>query len=130
MKKIIASIAFACYLAVTSGILVNFHYCMNRLASLQFFATENKKCPKCGMHIEKSHGCCRDEVKIIKMEVDQKATSNIVFELPAWHSVDQEPSQFIAASFYNDAGTRHYQNHSPPLLSEQDNFLVNCVFRV
>jgi hypothetical protein len=103
---------------------------MNRLASLQFFAKENKSCPKCGMHIKKSHGCCRDEVKIIKMEVDQKVTSNMVFELRALDVIDQVPSEFIVASFYNVNETRHYNNHSPPLLTEQDTYLQNCVFRI
>jgi hypothetical protein len=103
---------------------------MDRLASLQFFVSENKTCPKCGMHITKSHGCCRDEVKIIKMEVDQKATSNIVFELPALDVIGQEPSQFIIASFYNGSITKHYQNHSPPLLTGQDTYLQNRVFRI
>ena len=130
MKKAIASIAFICYLTVTSGLIVNFHYCMNRLASLQFFATENKTCPKCGMHIQKSHGCCRDEVKIIKMEVDQKVTSTMVFELPALDVIDHSPSDFIAASFYNVNETRHFHNHSPPLLTEQDTYLQNRVFRI
>jgi hypothetical protein len=103
---------------------------MNRLASLQLFGTENTSCPKCGMHIKKSHGCCRDEVKIVKMEVDQKATSNFVFELPALDVIGQVPSLFITASFYTISETRHYHNHSPPLLTEQDTYLKNCVFRI
>jgi hypothetical protein len=103
---------------------------MNRLASMQFFVSENKTCPKCGMHINKSHGCCRDEVKIIKMEVDQRAASHIVFELPALDAIDQVPSQFIVASFYNVSETGHHKNHSPPLLTEQDTYLQNCVFRI
>lgn len=82
------------------------------------------------MHIKKSHGCCRDEVKIIKMEVDQKVTSNMVFELPVLDVIDQSPSQFIVASFYNVNETRHFHNHSPPLLTEQDTYLQNCVFRI
>ena len=82
------------------------------------------------MHFKKSHGCCRDEVKIIKMDVDQKATSNIVFELPAIDAIGQLPSEFIAASSYNIDETRHYQNHSPPLLTDQDTYLLNRVFRI
>jgi hypothetical protein len=130
MKKAIASISFVCYLAVTSGILVNFHYCMNQLASTQFFVTENKSCPKCGMHINKSHGCCHDKVAIIKMEVDQKATSNIVFELPTLQHADHLYSEFFVASYNNVDEVRHFQNHSPPLLSDQDTYLQNCVFRI
>jgi hypothetical protein len=130
MKKIIVSITLLCYLAVTCGIIINFHYCMNRFTSVQFFVTENKTCPRCGMHIIKSHGCCRDEVKIIKMKVDQKTASDISFELPALDVMGHFPSQFIVTSFFNVEETRHYKNHSPPLLSEQDTYLQNGVFRI
>ena len=103
---------------------------MDRLASTQLFASEAKVCGKCGMHTSKSNGCCRDEVKIIKMEVDQKTASNVAFELPALDVIGQLPSQFIVASFCNVEETRHYKNHSPPLLTEQDTYLQNCVFRI
>jgi hypothetical protein len=129
MKKIIASITILCYLAVTCGVIVNFHYCMDRLASTQFFASESKVCNKCGMHT-KANGCCHDEVKIIKMEVDQKAASYVLFELPALDAIGQVPSEFIAASFINAGETRHHQNYSPPLLTEQDTYLQNSVFRI
>jgi hypothetical protein len=103
---------------------------MNRLASTQFFVTESKKCARCGMNIHTSNGCCRDEVKIIKMEVDQKTSSSISFELPALEALVQTPSQFLVTSSINTGETRHYHNHSPPLLTEQDTYLQNCVFRI
>jgi hypothetical protein len=103
---------------------------MDRLDSMQLFASETKVCSKCGMHTGDSNGCCRDEVKIIKMEVDQKTASDISFELPALDVSGHLPSQFIAASFINVEETRHYKNHSPPLLTEQDTYLQNCVFRI
>lgn len=130
MKKIIASITIICYLALTTGVIVNFHYCMDRLGSVQLFAAESKKCSKCGMHIAKSHGCCRDEVKIIKMELDQKAPLGIAFDFPALEVFSFSPSQFISASFFTLEETGHYKNHSPPLISGQDTYLQNCVFRI
>lgn len=130
MKKIIASITIICYLALTTGVIVNFHYCMDRLGSVQLFAAETKKCGKCGMQIGKSHGCCRDEVKIIKLELDQKTPSGIAFDFPAVDFFVFSPSQFFAASFFTLAEAGHYKNHSPPLLSEQDTYLQNCVFRI
>src|SRR6476620_781447 len=99
MKKIITAIALGCYLTATSGVIVNFHYCMDRLASMEFFATETKICGKCGMNIKDSDGCCKDEVKVIKMNADQKAAPTIVFELPALDAVALVPSAFISASF-------------------------------
>ncbi len=110
--------------------MVNFHYCMNRLASTEFFASETKECPKCGMHIETSHGCCRDEVKIVKIDDDQKVNSLVSFDFPSLTAIIQKPSEFIATSFYNADNEKHYQNHSPPLLSGQDTYLQNRVFRI
>jgi len=44
MKKAAVSILLISYLAVSSGIVVNFHYCMNKLSSTELFAAEGKKC--------------------------------------------------------------------------------------
>ena len=52
MKKIVVPILLLCYLALTTGVIVNLHYCMNRLASTELFASESKQCGKCGMHTD------------------------------------------------------------------------------
>jgi hypothetical protein len=129
MKKIIAFITFLCYFAVTCGVIVNFHYCMNRLNSTQFFTAESKTCGKCGMHTD-SNGCCKDKVKIVKMQIDQKTTSSISFELPAFDALVIIPSEFISAAFITAGYAKQYQNHSPPLLTGQDTYLNNCVFKI
>lgn len=103
---------------------------MDRLDSMQLFASETEICGNCGMHTGESNGCCRDEVKIIKMEVDQKTASDILFELPALEVTGHLPSQFIAAPFCIAEETAHHKNHSPPLLTRQDTYLQNCVFRI
>ncbi len=130
MKKLVLSIAFIAYLAVTTGVIVNFHYCMHRLDSWELFATETKECSRCGMETHKSNGCCRDEVKIVKMEVDQKVANPVSFEFPSLDILAGISSEFIRAPFVNSTEQRHHQNHSPPLLTEQDTYLLNCVFRI
>src|SRR5690348_4002381 len=130
MKKVLLAIVMISYLAVSSGIVVNFHYCMDRLASTEWFAMEGKQCGKCGMEMHKSHGCCHDEVKVVKMEDDQKLTSSVSFELPTLDIPAQVPSEFIATSFYNTDVTANPGNHPPPLLSGQDTYISNCVFRI
>ena len=118
------------YLAVTSGIVINFHFCMNRLASTEWFAMKSERCGKCGMNIHKSHGCCHDEVKVVKMENDQKVTSAISFDLLSTDLTAQVPSAFITTSFYNGKEKAILDNHPPPLLSTQDTYITNCVFRI
>jgi hypothetical protein len=103
---------------------------MNRLASTQLFATEKKFCDKCGMHNEKSGGCCHDEVKVVKLVLDQNTFLPDSYGIPGLEAVVMVPSQFIAASFYNAGEQKHFHNHSPPLLSARDIYLQINVFRI
>jgi hypothetical protein len=121
---------FVSYLAVSSGIVINFHYCMNRLASTEWFAMKGKRCGKCGMNMHKAHGCCHDEVKVVKMKNDQKITPSISFEHSSTEFIAQVPSLFIATSFYNAKAKANSDNHPPPLLSARDTYITNCVFRI
>lgn len=130
MKKLWVPILLVCYLAFSTGIVVNYHYCMNKLASSELFGKKAKQCGKCGMGVHKSNKCCREEVQIIKMDDDQKVTSAITFELPAIDQLVSIPSVFIITSFYNAPAKRDHHNHSPPLLTGQDTYLQNCVFRI
>ena len=130
MKKLLVSIVLLSYFALSTGVIVNFHYCMNRFASADLFVVERKECPKCGMHIDESHGCCRDEVQLVKIDDDQKVNQLANYDFAALTALVQKPSEFITTSFYNADSKRHYHNHSPPLLSAQDTYLQNNVFRI
>ena len=130
MKKFLFSISFICYLAVTSGIVINSHYCMKKLVSVHLFEGRAEVCGNCGMDQHENSGCCRDEMKVVKLEQDQ---NKHVFVHPGIASLSAPvivPSLFMAASFMPVVSERHFQNHSPPLLSEQDTYLQNSVFRI
>jgi len=105
---------------------------MDRFSSADFgFATNQQQCDKCGMNKEKSHGCCHDEIKLVKIEDDQNKTSQIFFDFTSVKATAIIPSLFITASFYNnneEADQSVY--HSPPLPDQQDAYLQNCVFRI
>jgi hypothetical protein len=130
MKKLMTSIALLCYLAVSCGLVINYHYCMNRLASTQLFSNEKKVCGKCGMHNKESNGCCHDEVKVVKLQLDQATTPGFNYNLSPIDAAVITPSEFIAAAFYNIDEQKHFHNHSPPLLSAQDTYLQINVFRI
>ena len=101
---------------------------MDRYASFKLYATSDEKCDLCGMHT-KDNGCCRDEIKILKLEDDQK-TSEVVFSFYEVASPAITPSEFICSAFYTLSFSEHFNNHSPPLLTMQDTYLQNCVFRI
>jgi len=74
-------------------------------------------------------GCCRDVVKIVKLQDDQHV-SDIAFNSPDINREILIPSAFIASSFYNIGTSSYFKDHPPPLLTEQDTYLQNCVFRI
>ena len=130
MKKLLVSIVALCYLVVTCGVVINSHYCMDRLASKTLFVSQGEKCGRCGMEIHESNGCCRDEVQIVKMEEDQQKTVVASYDIPAMEMPASVPSAFIAAGFVNPYIRHYFHNHSPPLLSAHDTYLQNNVFRI
>jgi hypothetical protein len=130
MRKLVLTISFLCYLVVTCGVVVNFHYCMDRLASVQFFGEESDMCSRCGMKQHAGNTCCHDEVKVIKLEQDQQKVSVPDYSIPALTELVSIPSVFISAPFYSNTISAVFSAHSPPLLSEQDTYLQINVFRI
>ncbi len=103
---------------------------MKRLVSVHLYETTPDVCGRCGMDTHESDGCCRNEVKVLKLQQDQNKFTVESYEIPSLEIVVTTPSDFIVASFQNSYKQRHFHNHSPPLLSEQDTYLQNNVFRI
>ena len=72
MKKGIAAILLVLYVAFSSGVVINYHYCMDSFDSVQFGANKSDYCGVCGMHKSEGNECCKDEVKIFKIQDDQQ----------------------------------------------------------
>ena len=131
MKRFVLIIISFFYLVISSGMIVNLHYCMNRFTSADFNpVNQKKKCDVCGMDKTKSHGCCHDEIKLVKLQDDQNKASYSSFDFATFQSIATIPSLFIAASFYNADKINDFPDHSPPLPNGQDIQIKNCVFRI
>ena len=129
MKKVLASISVLIYFAMTCGVIVNLHYCMGRVQSVEFYGTEKKVCDVCGMSLDNTHGCCKEEVKILKLQDDQNK-SHATYSIKGIEVVATIPSDFIVASINKVESSSQFNDHSPPLLTKQDTYLQNCVFRI
>ena len=130
MKKVLFAISFICYFAVTSGIVINSHYCMKRLVSVHLFEKKAKVCGRCGMGMHDGSGCCHDEAKFLKLTQDQTKTVYLSLSIEKLAPQVSIPSAFIQADFTPFVPSHHFFNHSPPLLSGKDTYLVNRVFRI
>jgi hypothetical protein len=84
MKKIAALILLLLYFSVSTGVLVNIHYCMGSLRSIDFTISKGDTCSRCGM--KNKTGCCHEDCKIIKLGVDQQMAKAITnnFALCTW----------------------------------------------
>jgi hypothetical protein len=128
MKKLIASFTVIVYFAFACGVLVNFHYCMDRYDSYSLYKAKSDWCPKCHMHTG-TRGCCHDEVKIIKLQDDHQ-TSSLSFAFKDVQPAVTIPSEFLSIVLLKDGPGLIKADRSPPLLSQQDIYIQNRVFRI
>lgn len=56
------------YMTVTSGVVINIHYCMGEVASVALGHEGQDRCQECGMD---NKGCCHDEVQVVRLCADQ-----------------------------------------------------------
>src|SRR5689334_14166172 len=128
MKKLLASFTVVVYFAFACGVLVNFHYCMDRYDSYSLYKAASDWCPKCHMHTG-DRGCCHDEVKIVKLQDDHQ-TSHFSFDLKNLNAGYATAPEFLSVVPVSVDLTLYKIDHSPPLLSRQDIYIQNRVFRI
>ncbi len=128
MKKVFVCILAVLYMAVSSGIAMEIHYCMGKKAGVEFYGSSSDKCGKCGMKDTKN-GCCHDEHKFYKLSDSHKIVSNdIHFAADEFAVVNdhflydwQKPENIVLAAI---------NNHSPPDHTGPSACILNCVFRL
>lgn len=75
------------------------------------------------------HGCCHDEVSIVKIDDDHQA-SQFTFTSEAPSPLATILSEFILPVPVRQQINTDRSGQPPPLLAEQDTYLQNCVFRI
>ncbi len=129
MKKILIGILAVLYLAVSSGVVMEAHYCMGELAGVELYGGHDDKCGKCGM-TEKKNGCCHDELKIYKLDDSHKNVTNAICfdagQVAIIHRADGYTlwlQPLLPASVQTPV-------HSPPDIGGPSINIANCVFRI
>jgi len=113
MKKILAITVACMYLAITSGLVLQVHYCMDKQvgSSIKFAEISKPACAECGMQNGKNR-CCHDELTFIKLQdVHQQVTAD--YSITPLPPVSLE-YDLVNTSFTAAAGEATACNHSPP----------------
>ena len=128
MKKLAATIVLFIYFVVSTGFVVSVHYCMDVFNAVELGHTEDDACNTCGMPINDKDGCCKDEVKVLKIKVDQLVSKLVKTDF-SLQAIPVTQTPFYFTPLYSKFEKTEPVAHGPPL-SEQDTYLQNRVFRI
>lgn len=126
MKKLFAIVLGLIYLAVSSGIVVNMHYCMGKLADVSYNTQADSHCGICGMD---DSGCCHDDVKVVKLEDNYKSATLINFQLPALEAPVTSTPVYTFATHNLPAEVILYAS-DPPDVQHPPFTVLHSVFRI
>lgn len=128
MKKLFAFLLIILYTTASSGVVLNVHYCMGKLASVEVDNFSSKLC-KCGMKQTES-GCCHSELKVIKLSNAHKGSiANIHFQ----NSFEAAPAKaFTALHVFQEPINGHEKPlaNGPPIMASNKLYKELCVFRI
>ncbi len=129
MKKFLVTIVCLSFFVVNTGFVVNLHYCMDRFASWGIGSETPEKCGACGMESGITHGCCHDEVKLVKLQQDVVTPGSVTESLPPTFTVS------FLSYWYTQfplAETVHQPcpDHRPYLAYRQKIYIEHGVFRI
>lgn len=127
MKKLWVVLLAVLYLGLSLGLVVNWHYCMGQLASIDWGVLQDEHCGKCGMKDQK--GCCETASQILKVsdahllgktQLSQPFLS--AHEVPLSAGAAIEPTSFV---WLSSQAVAH-----PPEPVGQKRYLLHRVFRI
>lgn len=129
MKKVLTIVIAFLYLAVSSGLVVEIHYCMGKKVGSTISVTEKEThfCDKCGMDSQ-SNGCCHNDLKFYKLQDSHKQVS-------AYYIINAPVAILPSYDTFN-AAVATVTNHktvlcnSPPNSGQPSLCVLNCVFRI
>ncbi|HEU5167957.1 MAG TPA: hypothetical protein VFU29_20575 [Chitinophagaceae bacterium] len=128
MKKILVSILAVFYLASSVGATVHLHYCMGKLINWSLLNNDGDKCDKCGM--KKDGGCCKDENKFVKNNVDQKVAESAIQLIQMAAVATPAPFIYTSEHYFSSLIKEYPTSHAPPRNNGVGIYILNRVFRI
>lgn len=128
MKKVYIGILAIVYMAVSSGIAMELHYCMGDKAGIELYGASSDTCGKCGM-TEKNSGCCHDEFKFYKISDSHKVVTNdINLAASSYAAIDN--TYLYNKTMSVEAALIAVNNYIPPDYTAPEARILHCIFRI
>ncbi len=120
------------YGVTTVGATVHLHFCMDKFIGWDLSKSENKSCVKCGMKESATKkGCCKDEVKQLKIDTEHQKSSAAIFMNVCHPLVTNAPaslSEFTKAVFDENSIKINYA--PSPIPSVKKLTVLYCTYRI
>jgi hypothetical protein len=132
LKRIFTILLAIVYLVVSSGLIMELHHCMGKLAgsSVSLFGNQhNEKCGKCGME-DRTKDCCKDEVKLVKIQDSHKQVSSDNTAPVPPVAETEIFSPLPAFDIFSISSIAVNTGHHPPIPNQPARCILNCVFRI
>lgn len=130
MKRFFAILFAILYVTLTSGFAVNVHYCMGKLASVEWLDTPADFCQQCHKP-SKGMDCCKNEFKFCKVTASHQAAKVVQQTFSVTTSDMQLPVRILSVPALSLAATWiSGDRHDPPDLVTTPIFLRNCTFLI
>jgi hypothetical protein len=128
MRKWVLILISFCYIASSSGVSVQWHYCMGKLRSIDLGITAHEEtCGKCGME-KKDNSCCNDSVQISKLTDDHQQSNYTSFNFLQQSVAIPSPQVSLQTSLSSFTTVHNVVIYPPPGFRANRNILF-CVFR-
>lgn len=129
MKPILSVILALIYLATSSGLALQVHYCMDEVSGVSLSQPDENSCGYCGME-KNSNTCCKDETRFVKLDDAHKLLGSAYVKHPVVIALKPganfeacfPPAHLSVAALFNA--------HAPPLKTNRPLHVMHCVFRV
>jgi hypothetical protein len=128
MKKLVASIMLLLYFVVSTGFVVSVHFCMDEVNAVSIGSGEEDDCGKCCQAPAEYDNCCKDEVKVVKVQADQLHSKLVKADF-SLQVIGSAATPYLFTPLFTTIANPVPVAHGPPL-SQQDTYLRNCVFRI
>ena len=103
---------------------------MDTFSSWEFGAAEEESCGLCGMEKDSGNDCCRDEVKVLKLQQEISQAKALTYQIDVSLPVNTL-SDYFYSSYQNIPPIwKHGFILDPPLLHSQELYLYHSVFRI